>query len=170
MPESKLSPRRIAAVEKQGQALELRMAGRTWREIAEALGYASHSGAIEAVRVALQKTLEAPASEFRALTLERLTKVLQTIWPTMLRGDLAAAKVCLQTIGQMSSLMGVEMPSKVEHSGPEGTPIQHQVVTLEIDDIREALGALSDAGAIRVESNGHLDPAVDIIYPPQSNI
>ena len=61
MPESKLSPRRIAAVEKQGQALELRMAGRTWREIAEALGYASHSGAIEAVRVALQKTVEEPA-------------------------------------------------------------------------------------------------------------
>ena len=31
--ESKLSPRRIEAQSKQQQALELRMAGRTWSEI-----------------------------------------------------------------------------------------------------------------------------------------
>ena len=71
MPESKYSPRRIEVVDKQRKAVELRMAGRTWQEIADALGYANHTGAVEAVKTSLQKTLGVPSAEFRELTLER---------------------------------------------------------------------------------------------------
>ena len=169
MPESKYSPRRIEAVDKQRQAVELRMAGRTWQEIADALGYADHSGAVRAVQDSLQKTLGAPSAEFRELTLERLTKILQVQWPNMLRGEVPAAKLCLQTIGDMRQLMGVDMPSRVEHSGPEGNPIQHEVVTLDLGDITEALTTLQDAGAIRVEPNGHAPIALDGIHTAQAD-
>ena len=169
MPESKYSPRRIKAVDKQRKAVELRMAGRTWQEIADALGYADHSGAVRAVQDSLRKTLGAPSAEFRELTLERLTKILQVQWPNMLRGEATAAKVCLQTIGDMRQLMGVDMPSRVEHSGPDGNPIQHEVVTLDIGDVTEALSTLRDAGAIRVESNGHSDIALDGVHTPQAD-
>ena len=50
--ESSMSPRRINAVEKQRRAVELRLAGRTWQEIADALGYSSHTSAIDAVKTA----------------------------------------------------------------------------------------------------------------------
>ena len=169
MPESKYSPRRIEAVDKQRQAVELRMAGRTWQEIADALGYADHSGAVRAVQDSLQKTLGVPSAEFRELTLERLTKILQVQWPSMLRGEVQAAKLCLQTIGDMRQLMGVDMPSKVEHSGPDGNPIQHEVVTLDIGDVTEALTTLQNAGAIRMEPNGHAPVALDGIHTAQTD-
>ena len=169
MPESKYSPRRIEAVDKQRQAVELRMAGRTWQEIADALGYADHSGAVRAVQDSLQKTLGVPSAEFRELTLERLTKILQVQWPSMLRGEVPAAKLCLQTIGDMRQLMGVDMPSKVEHSGPDGNPIQHEGVTLDIGDVTEALTTLQNAGAIRMEPNGHAPVALDGIHTAQTD-
>ena len=169
MPESKYSPRRIEVVDKQRKAVELRMAGRTWQEIADALGYADHSGAVRAVQDSLRKTLGAPSAEFRELTLERLTKILQVQWPNMLRGEVPAAKLCLQTIGDMRQLMGVDMPSRVEHSGPDGNPIQHEVVTLDIGDVTEALSTLRDAGAIRVESNGHAPVALDGLHTAQTD-
>ena len=164
MPESKYSLRRLNAVDKQRRAVELRMAGRTFQEIADTLGYSTHSGAIRAVKDSLQKTLGVPSAEFRELTLERLTKILQVQWPDMLRGEASAAKVCLQAIGDMRQLMGVDMPARIEHSGPEGSPIQHEVVVLELADITEALSALRDAGAVRLESNGHAPLALDGVH------
>ena len=163
--ESLTSPRRIHAVDRQRRAVELRLAGRTYQEIADALGYSNHNGANNAVKSALRKTLDVPCDEFRQLTLERLTKVLQTHWPTMLRGDVPASRICLQTIGDMRQLMGVDMPARVEHSGPDGHPIQHEVVTIDIGDITEALRTLQDAGAIRVETNGHGPIALDGVHP-----
>ena len=74
MPESKYSPRRIEVVDKQRKAVELRMAGRTWQEIADALGYADHSGAVRAVQDSLRKTLGAPSAEFRELTTQSSTR------------------------------------------------------------------------------------------------
>jgi hypothetical protein len=165
MPESKLSPRRIDAMRKQQQALELRMAGRTWQEIGDTLGYANHTGAIAAVKTALQSSLQPPADHFRALTLERLTKVLQVHWPLMLQADAVSTRLCLQTIGDIRELMGLDSPAKVEHTGADGAPIQHEVMTLDIGDISEAISVLRDAGAIRVESNGHAPIILDGVHP-----
>lgn len=165
MPESKMSPRRIEAAHKQRQALELRMAGRTWVEIADNLGYSNHTGAIAAVKTALAKTLEEPSAHYRALTLERLTKILQVHWPLMLQADPTSTKLCLQAIKDVRDLLGLDSPTRMEHSGPDGEPIRHEVVTIDIGDIREALSVLHDAGVVRVESNGHAPTALDGLHP-----
>ena len=162
--ESKLSPRRIDAVAKQRQALELRMAGRTWQEIGDTLGYANHSGAYAAVKTALQSSLQAPAQHYRDLTLERLTKILQVHWPLMLQADGNSTRLCLQTIKEIRELMGLDSPAKFEHTGADGTPIRHEVITLDIGDITEALTVLQDAGAVRVEANGHSPVALDALH------
>ena len=164
--ESKMSPRRIEAVRRQQHALELRMAGRTWQEIADNLGYANHSGALLAVKAALQSTLQPPADHFRALTLERLTKVLQVHWPLMLQADAVATRLCLQVIGDIRQLMGLDSPSKMEHTGAGGAPIQHEVLTLDVGEIAEAIAVLRDAGAVRVETNGHSAAIVDGLHTP----
>ena len=162
--ESKMSPRRIEAVRRQQHALELRMAGRTWQEIADNLGYANHSGALLAVKAALQSTLQPPADHFRALTLERLTKVLQVHWPLMLQVDAVATRLCLQVIGDIRQLMGLDSPSKMEHTGADGAPIRHEVLTLDVGEIAEAIAVLRDAGAVRVETNGHAPVIVDGLH------
>ena len=164
--ESKMSPRRIEAVRRQQHALELRMAGRTWQEIADNLGYANHSGALLAVKAALQSTLQPPADHFRALTLERLTKVLQVHWPLMLQADAVATRLCLQVIGDIRQLMGLDSPSKMEHTGADGAPIRHEVLTLDVGEIAEAIAVLRDAGAVRVETNGHSAAIVDGLHTP----
>ena len=112
--ESKYSPRRIEATEKQRKALQLRMAGRTWQEIADALEYKSHASAIAAVESALKRTLRPPAEQFRALTLERLTMILQVWWPALLQRDEKAADIVLKTNRQISDLLGLNAPVKVE--------------------------------------------------------
>ena len=168
--ESKLSPRRIEAQNKQQQALELRMAGRTWQEIAEHLGYKSHTGAYEAVKVALSRSNHEAAFDYRNLTLGRLTKILQVHWPLMLQADPVASKLCLQTIKDMRDLMGLDSPARLEHTGADGAPIQHEVMTLDVGDITQAIEVLRDAGAVRLETNGHSTASLDGIYPPQADL
>ncbi len=171
MPESKLSPRRISAVEKQRRAVELRMAGHTWQTIADTLGYSNHSSAIRAVEAALVKTLEPAADSFRALTLERLTKVIQVFWPMMIQGDYSAARTVMQASSDIRKLMGLDSPVQVEHGG-NGIPIQHEVsqVSIEIGDVTEALKVLADIGAVRLEPNGHqTNGSLDSLYPAQTD-
>jgi hypothetical protein len=169
MPESKLSPRRIEAVERQREAVELRMAGHTWQTIADTLGYSNHTGAIHAVEAALKRTLEPATSSFRALTLERLTKILHVFWPMMLQGDYAAARTVMQATADIRKLMGLDSPIQVEHGG-NGVPIQHEVVNIDLGDITEALGVLAEVGAIRMApAQRQLEGAVDGVYTPQAD-
>ena len=163
--ESKLSKRRIEAQTKQHQALELRMAGRTWQEIADHLGYAGHTGAYEAVKADLARSNHEAVADYRHLTLGRLTKILQIHWPLMLQADPTATRLCLQTIKDMRDLMGLDSPSKFEHTGADGGAIQHEVITLDIGDITEAISVLRDAGVVRLETNGHAPVIVDELYP-----
>ena len=167
--ETKVSPRQLAAQDRQKKALELRLTGVSWAKVAKKLGYASHAGAINAVSTILSRTDYEEAKGFRSLTLERLTRIMAVYWPGMLDGDVSAAKVCLQTIRDMREVTGIDMPASIEHSGPDGNPIQHQVVTLAVGDITEALNALRDAGAVRVEANGHSDAALDQLYPASAD-
>ena len=74
MPESRTSPRRIGAVEKSVQALELRMPGNTYEEIAQTLGNKSASGALYAAEKALDRVPAPEMSRFRKLNLERLIR------------------------------------------------------------------------------------------------
>ena len=164
--ESKLSPRRIEAQQKQQQAMELRMAGRTWQEIADHLGYASHTGAYEAVKVALSRSNHEAAEDYRSLTIGRLTKILQIHWPLMLQADNNSTRLCLQTIKDMREVLGLDSPSKFEHTGADGAPIRHEVITLDVGDITEAISVLRDAGAVRLESNGHSPAAVESLHTP----
>ena len=169
MPESKLSPRHISAVEKQRRAVELRMAGHTWQTIADTLGYSSHSSAIRAVEAALVRTLEPASSSFRALTLERLTKVIQVFWPMMIQGDYSAARTVMQASSDIRKLLGLDSPVQIEHGG-NGIPIQHEVVSIEIGDVTEALKVLADVGAVRLGANGHqVNGSLDALYPAQAD-
>lgn len=121
--ESKSSPRRIVATKKQAQALELRMAGRTFQEIADTIGYQTPQGAIMAVKAALDKTIRPAADEWRALTLERLTKILQVFWPKMLKGDEKAADRVFKAITDHRQLLGLDAPVKTALTDSDGGPI-----------------------------------------------
>lgn len=113
MAESKTSPRRIGAVEKQRRALDLRKGGATYVQIAQELGYKDHTAAVAAVKVALQKTLQEPADELRELECARLDTLLISIWPTARRGDLGAVDRVLKIMARRAELLGLDAPKKI---------------------------------------------------------
>jgi len=137
LPEAKTSPRRLEAALRMKRALELRMAGYTYQEIATAVGYKTRQGAIMAVEALLARTLTPPAEQWRALTVERLTKVLQVFWQPMAEKDEKAAAVVLKAISDLREILGIDAPTQHELSGPGGGPVQVEHIASLVDKMTD---------------------------------
>ena len=129
--ESKTSPRRIEAVERARQALELRIAGATFDQIASQLGYANRSGAYLAVKAALNRIPAHEVEEYRRLNIERLNRMRLANNPNIKSGDTAAMRVEISIQEREAKYLGLDAPVKQEITGPDGGPIQLAAVTLE---------------------------------------
>jgi len=118
--------RKVRALNKKLQALQLRRAGFSYDIIAERLGYASRSGAYKAVMTALRETLKEPAEELRRLQLDRLDALLASIWNEARDGEKVAVSCVLKIMERMDKLRGLESPDKIE--------IRHKVDVAEMSD------------------------------------
>lgn len=114
MTESKTSPRRIEAIERQKQALDLRKAGATYDAIAKKLEYANGSGAEHAVKAALKATIQDSADDVRRMELERLDALLLQMWTQTQKGNLGAVDRVLRIMERRSKLLGLDAPTKQE--------------------------------------------------------
>jgi len=81
--EASTSARRVEAAHRQAQAVRLRIEGYTLAEIACELGYSDASGALKAIRTALEKTLGEPCEDLRGIHRERLGAILRNLWPEL---------------------------------------------------------------------------------------
>ena len=120
--------RRIQAHERQLKALELRLAGVTYQQIADELGYSGRQGAFKAVESALKLTLREPAEALRKIPAERLDRANLAIWRAVSAGDTHAIDTMLRIEARRARLLGLDAPAKVEQSMPEG---EIRVITLE---------------------------------------
>ena len=123
MGESKSSPRRIEAVQRQRRALELRVAGASFDDIAGALGYASKSGAYMAVRAGLNRVPAPEAMFYRALNLERLNRARLQNWKGVQNGNLKALYAELAIQDREARYLGLDAPIKQEHADADGQAI-----------------------------------------------
>jgi orotate phosphoribosyltransferase-like protein len=99
--------------EKQRRALELRKAGMGFQSIADALGYANHTGAYKAVKAALKATIQHPADELRKVESERLDALLKACWQVALQGNLLAVDRVLSIMARRAALLGLNAPTEV---------------------------------------------------------
>ena len=126
------SDRLIVAAEREGQALELRKAGKTFAEIGADLGI-TKEGARQAVYRALgdlaESNLEAAAA-LRALESERLDKLLAAVWPAATAGDLDAVDRALKIAARRARLCGLDAPTKIQADVLAGPlrPTREQVI------------------------------------------
>src|SRR3990167_920992 len=111
-PTSPTSPRRLQAIERQRQALELRKAGASFESIAKQLGYADHKGAYKAIISAIHKTLKAPADEVQELELLRLDAMFLGLWRQAVAGDNFSIDRALKIMERRASLMGLDAPKQ----------------------------------------------------------
>jgi len=110
--ESKSSKRRIEAKERQKKALQMRLAGASFDQIAEALGYANRSGAYDAVQRVMKGIPEPEAKLYKKLNIERLNRLLVALWPTATRElpDKDIIAQAIRVIAEMNKLSGAYAP------------------------------------------------------------
>ena len=118
---------KIAHREKVLQAIELRKAGVTLRDIATRLGWNSPQAAHKSIRSVMDSVTAESVGELRALQAERLDALLVAYYPQAVRGDVKAAEIVLKVESQRARLFGLEAPEKHEVKG------QFAAFTIEID-------------------------------------
>lgn len=99
-------------------AVELRITGATYDEIAQALGYSDRGQANRDVHRALKEITKEPAEQLRDLELARLDKLQKGSWVAAISGnDPKAAQVVIKVMGMRHKLLGLEAPRKVDLTG-----------------------------------------------------
>lgn len=120
-------------------ALELRLSGRRWTDIAESLGYADESGPRKAVERLLDRTGAELVGEYRAQELARLDRVHETYWPAALAGDTDAAGLVLKTHDRRVKLLGL--------APAERHQLTHRLDGITADEfVSEAVKLLDELG------------------------
>jgi hypothetical protein len=150
---SPTSARRLEALEKQRQALALRMAGASFDEIAESLGYADRGGAHKAVMAAIESTLPEPALQVRELELKRLDRLWLAAWKAATDGDLQAIAVCLQIMKRRADFEGLDKAKKLEHTGPDGKAIPIKIINFGLNEA-DANEERADTAPVRNLADG----------------
>lgn len=109
------------ALERQRRALELKIAGATYREIAAALGYGDGSAAYKAVQAGKRLGFVEPAAELRQIESDRLDRLQRAVWTNAVKGDLPAVNAALKISDQRAKLLGLNAPQRTD-------------VTIKLDD------------------------------------
>lgn len=98
---------------REREALRLRLAGLTYAEIAERLGYSRPASAYVAVQRALAKICPPEdVAALRQLEIQRLDQLLQSRWEKALAGDDAALDRVLRILERKARLLGLDAPEK----------------------------------------------------------
>ncbi len=149
--------RRIEEAQRRRRALELRVAGATYEEIAEALGYVSRGTAWKAVWRAYREGLRDPAEHLRELETERLDRLQKAWWTKALGGDVSAFRYLLRLMERRAKLLGLDAPTKIAPTDPSG---EREYAELTDSERLERIEAILDrARARRDRQTIGADPA-----------
>ena len=136
MGKNKTTPAAIERAKRRAQALELRAAGRKYREIAEALDYSSPQHAHRDVKAELDALVKTPAMEVLAEELDRLDKMLQGLWTEARRGNLQSIDRVLRIMERRARYLGLDAPDRVAVEATVRTTVE---IATEIEAIVDAI-------------------------------
>ena len=101
---------------RQRQAVQLRVVGYTYQQIAQALGYADAAVAYNAVKTQLANERHEAVEDLREVESKRLDALTMAIWPRTLTGDPEAVRACLAIAARRSRLFGLDLASEVQRA------------------------------------------------------
>ena len=131
---------------KEQRAYELRLSGKTFKEIAKELKYADASGAYQAYQRAREVVSLDNLGEWRLLELERLNVIQSALWEKAMEGHIPTINALLRVFDLRAKLIGLYSPEK------------HQVAYEEPDyDLKESVRDMSemiDLGVKYAEEHG----------------
>ncbi len=107
---------RMSSRERQKRAMALKLAGASYAQIADNLGYADASGAHKAVARGMKSSLQENAGELRKIHYGRLEHMLMLVWPAVNQGDSQAVGTALQVMDRMERLYGLNAANRIDVS------------------------------------------------------
>jgi hypothetical protein len=116
----------VVARERDRQAAALRVAGLTYGQIADRLGYANPSGAFKAAERAFTEMADDPTDRIRQLELARLDDMLVGLWVAARGGNVNAIDRVLRIMERRARLLGLDASD-----GDTGTPTKKGESELE---------------------------------------
>ena len=133
--------RKMAAGERSRRAIALKLAGASYRSIADTLGYYDQSAARQAVMRGMKAGLQEDAGELRKLHYGRLEHLLALVWPDVNAKDLPSMRMALDVMDRMAKLYGLDAPER--HAFETGG---RETVFVADGDKESYLKALQEAG------------------------
>ncbi len=118
-PRRSTVPAAKAAVvaQRRTQAIQLRLAGAEWQQIADTLGYSDKAAANKDVTRALEiaaKEQRASAEVLRETELQRLDRMQRGLWTAAIGGDVRSVEAVLRVMDRRMKLLGLDVPPDIE--------------------------------------------------------
>ena len=154
---SKTAARILLARQHEEQALELRIGGATYAQIAEALGMTS-GGAYKAVTRAMERTrkeADEKAEELRRIEYLRLERMHMGLWPRAKNGDEKAVHAELGISKRRSELLGLDRKPRPEPDDGPAIVGRHSLGAAEIAAAMDETLQRYRAGRIDSEQAHH---------------
>jgi hypothetical protein len=124
----------------------MRMAGATFQQIADGLGYADPSSAHKAVTRGLVETVRPAADELRELEAARLDRLLLAVWRDALTGNLKAVESARKILADRARLLGLNLPVKADVTITQRSETDAALQELVDELERRAAGQPATAG------------------------
>lgn len=136
--------------DKRAKALELRIAGGSYRAIARDM-HCSQQSAFRYVQTALaelDQLTQARAERLRELEVARCDQLTLALWRRATQGDAKSVHAIVRVMDRRAKLLGLDAPIETRHAGADGEPltIRHHLadVSTEILDTISSLLSGSD--------------------------
>jgi len=113
------STKKVSGLQREQQALDLRVMGKSYMQIAQILGISkagAHNATVRAIKKLQTATNEA-AEQVRELEVQRLDKMLAIVMAQVEMGDLGAVDRALKIMARRASLLGLDAPERLQQSG-----------------------------------------------------
>jgi hypothetical protein len=75
---------------------------------------------------AIKRTLQEPADEVRRIEVERLDKLMLSLWPEAQTGNIKAIETILGIMARRAKLLGLDAPTEI--TGAFGGPITIRII------------------------------------------
>lgn len=132
-----------ARTRKANAALELRLGGASWQDIARMMGYPSARAALVATEKALERNLlDHDRDKLRDLVSSRLDRLLRGVWPKAIDPEnpeqLPAVGKSRELIADFRKLHGLDAPTEVVVTSPSQRELDDwvaRVISQEVPDV-----------------------------------
>lgn len=143
---------------KANAAVQMRIAGASWDEIAEVIGYPSGRDALVATERALEKELrDLSKDSMRQMAGRRLERLLRGVWPKAIDPDnpeqLPAVGKAREIIADHRKLFGLDAPTEIAVHAPTEQELANWVATV----VNVGRPALEEADIFDIEAEEDSD-------------